>query len=137
MKPTEAVALCRMVKAYCPQQAIDEYTADAYGDILAPYRLEDCQDAIRNLGRTQAFIAPAEIAEEVRRIRSKRVADYGVIDPPAGLDPDDVRGYQQWLGAKTRAIADGIDTAPVIPEGLRQHDVIAELGHIGKAVPDA
>lgn len=136
MKPTEAVALCRMVKAYCPQQAIDEYTADAYGDILRPYRLEDCQEAIRNLGRAQAFIAPAEIADEVRRIRNKRVADYGVIDPPEGMDPDDTGAYARWFAETTRRIADG-DLKPTALPAHRKRDVIAELGQIGRTVPNA
>src|SRR5690606_14585339 len=46
MTPEEAVILARYVKAMCPQQRLDEYTADAWYDVLAPYPLEDARAAV-------------------------------------------------------------------------------------------
>lgn len=138
MKPTEATALARYVRAHFPSQPIDEYTADALGETLAPYPSADCRQAVLNIAERGAdWCSPTAIKAEVKRIREKRVADYGPIDPPAGLDPDDVRGYQRWLEAKLRAIADGeiVAPAPAI-EGTRR-DVIRELGHVGQSVDAA
>lgn len=134
MTPTEAVKLCRIVKAYCPQQAIDEYTADAYGDLLGGLRWSDCEGAVRSLGQSQVFISPSEIVTEVRRVRDKRVADYGPIDPPPEMDPDDTGAYARWLTTTTTRIADG-DMDPIALAAYPKRDVIAELGHIGHKVP--
>lgn len=137
MKPTEATALARYVRAHFPSQPIDEYTADALGETLAPYPSADCRQAVLNIAERGAdWCSPTAIKAEVKRIREKRIADYGPIEPPAGLDPDDVRGYQRWLEAKLRAIADGeiVAPAPAI-EGTRR-DVIRELGHVGQTVDE-
>jgi hypothetical protein len=70
---TEAVILCRYVKALCPQQKFDEYTPDAWYELLGDYLLNDCKDAARTVGQRQPFIAPSEIITEVRRIRDQRI----------------------------------------------------------------
>lgn len=136
MTPTEAVALCRVVKAYCPQQAIDEYTADAYGELLADYSLRDAREAATNLGRRQPFISPAEIAAEIRRIREKRIADYGPLDPPPWLDPDKTGDYVRWIESEHRRIADGDTERPAVAGELEARDV-SSLGQLGQDVPDA
>ena len=113
MNGREAVDLARYMRAHFPQQPIDEFTADALAETLAHYPAVDCRRAVLNLAeRGEQWCAPTAVIAEVKRIRAKRVADYGPIEPPAGLDPDDVRGYQRWLEAKTKAIADGIDHTP-------------------------
>lgn len=138
MNGREAVDLARYMRAHFPQQPIDEFTADALAETLADYPAGDCRKAILNIARRgEKWCSPTDVWAEVRRIREKRVSDYGPVEPPAGLDPDDVRGYQRWLEAKTRAIADGTDTAPDPQELTSRHDVIGELGHVGREVPDA
>lgn len=106
MSPSEALALCRFVKAACPQQAIDELTPDAWSLLLAKYRFEDCKQAAIDLAQESPFVAPAEIIARVKQIRGKRIAEYGPIDPP----PEVVRGEVEWrawfLEQRTR-IADG------------------------------
>ena len=139
MRPTEVVALTRYIRAHFPHQPIDEFTTEALEETLAAYPLADCRSAVLNLAeRGDEWCQPTAVKAEVKRIRSKRVADYGPIEPPAGLDPDDVRGYQRWLAGMTKAIADGEITAPpAIEFDGEPHDVIAELGHIGREIPDA
>lgn len=138
MNPREAVDLARYMRAHFPQQPIDEFTADALSETLGEYPAADCRAAVLNLAeRGEQWCAPTAVKAEVKRIRSKRVADYGPIEPPAGLDPDDVRGYQRWLAAMHKGIADGTIEPPPALEAAVQHDVIAELGHIGKAIEDA
>jgi hypothetical protein len=138
MRPTEVVMLTGYLRAHFPSQPVDEFTTEALEELLGPYPAADCKQAVLNLAeRGDEWCPPTAIKAEVKRIRAKRIADYGPIDPPAGLDPDDVRGYQRWLEAKLRGIADGeiVAPAPVI-EGTRR-DVIRELGHIGQSVDAA
>lgn len=105
MTPDETAGIWRMVRAICPQQATDEYGPDAWHLILEPYRFEDCREAIRALGTRQPFIAPSEVVGEVRKIRSKRIADRGdELTPPPGLsDAEELA----WLGWARRMLGDG------------------------------
>lgn len=109
MTPTEAVKLTRLVKAICPQQAFDEYTADAWADLLDDLRLEDCTEAVKRLGQQQPFIAPAEIRTIVRKIRAERIERTVLPDPDPDMTPTETI---QWLRDTRRAIADGTYVAP-------------------------
>lgn len=104
MNHQEAVGLCRIVKAVCPHQAIDEATPDMWGPVLAHIRFVDAKEAIVNLARTSPFISPAEIVAEVKRIRAKRLADHPEPTPPDDLTPVETI---EWLRATRAAIADG------------------------------
>lgn len=104
MNATEAVTLCRYVKAACPQQAIDELTPRAWSDLLAGIRFEDAQEAARNLARRQPFVAPSEIIVEAKRIRAVRIRAHGDPIPPAGLDP---AAEIVWRQDAWRRIGDG------------------------------
>lgn len=138
MKPTEVVMLTGYLRAHFPSQPVDEFTTEALEETLADYPPADCRQAVLNIAeRGDHWCSPTDIKGEVKRIRNKRVADYGPIEPPAGLDPDDVGGYQRWLGAMHKGIADGTITPPPAVETGPGRDVIAELGHIGRSIPDA
>jgi hypothetical protein len=104
MKPTEAVTLARIVRGYCPQQAIDEYTADAYIEVLGDLPFGDCTDAVRLLGRSQSFISAAEIYQEVRKVRNKRIAEAGDLTPPRGMTDAEERA---WIGEARCRIGNG------------------------------
>lgn len=137
MNGREAVDLARYMRAHFPSQPIDEFTADALAESLADYPAADCRQAVLNIARRgETWCSPTNVWAEVRRIREKRVHDYGPIEPPAGLDPDDVRGYQRWLEAKVRAIADGDETAPEPALLTAAHDVVGELGQLGRGVDE-
>ena len=121
------------LRAHFPSQPVDEFTTEALEETLAAYPATDCRQAVLNLAeRGEHWCSPTDIKSEVKRVRAKRVADYGPIEPPAGLDPDDVLGYQRWLQAMTRAIADGEVTSPKLLEPGDTHDVVTELGQIGR-----
>ena len=85
MTPAEAVMLCRFAKACCPQQAFDEYTPDAWFELLGDLRFDECKAAVVEVTKRQPFCAPAEIRAQVRRIRYDRVERFGYIEPPAHL----------------------------------------------------
>lgn len=106
--PTEAVTLCRLAKAMCPQQAVDDFTPDAWHMLLDDIRFEDAKAALVELCKIQPFVAPAEIRTRVRKIRSDRVRAYGPIDVPSGLSDAE---YLEFMRTTTRRIADG-ETVP-------------------------
>lgn len=136
MNPIEAVSLTRYLRAHFPSQPIDEFTSEAFHELLEPYTLSDCRRAVLAIAeRGDEWCPPTVVKAEVKRIRAKRIADYGPIEPPADVDPDDVRGYQRWLGNITKAIADG-DLTPPPPIETGRHDVIAELGHVGRSIDE-
>lgn len=107
MTPLEAAALCRFTKAVCPQQAIDEYTPDAWHLLLEDLRFEDAKAGVVAAGRLKPFVSPAEIREQVRRMRSDRIRDFG----PLPLPPDHLAGAEQlaWTRELIRRIGDGED----------------------------
>lgn len=115
MTPREAVMLCRYVKACCPQQQFDEYTPDAWHDLLGDLTLNDCREAVRNVAGRQPFVAPAEIRTEVRRLRGTRLDGFQYV-PVEGDDDPDV--YLAAVRAQRAAVADGQrEAAPAIAAG--------------------
>lgn len=115
MTPREAWALTRYVAACCPQQAIDEYTPEAWHDLLGDLDFGDCKLAAAAVGRRQPFVAPAEIRAEVRRVRGDRVARALPPAPPAEMADRPVEGrYAKAVLAAVRRIADGKQLTPEI-----------------------
>lgn len=106
MTPKETLLLVRYVKACCPQQAMDEYTPDAWHELLGDLGFEDCKTAATAVARRQPFVAPSEIRAEVRQIHSERLARNPVPAPPAEL-LDDPRAYNEHLAAETHRIITG------------------------------
>lgn len=131
MTPDETVMLARYVRALCPQQKFDEYTPDAWHDVLADFALADARAAAAAVARKQPFVSPAEIIAEIRRTRDDRAADIQGPGLPAEVpdaDPDDVQAYLAALrGQRTRA-ADG--------HLMRRRPVAELLAGVGREIPD-
>jgi hypothetical protein len=114
--PQETVLLVRYVKACCPGSQIDEYTPDAWHDLLGDLELADCKDAAQAVAKRQPFVAAAEIRAEVKRIRETRLARTPLPAPPA--DAADRPGrYQQIIAANVKRIADGMDARKALGAG--------------------
>lgn len=112
MNHAESVILCRFVKAGCPQQAFDEFTPDAWADLLCDLRFVDCKDASRTIVQRQPFCSPSEIRDEVRRIRTARI-----LAAEHSFDPTGVENYSAWLGDMRRRAGDGeFEAPPELPE---------------------
>lgn len=115
MTPTEAVSLCRATKAACPQQQFDQWTPDAWHALLGDIALDEATAAMFQVAKRQAFVAPAEIRAEVKRIRAKRITDYGPLPlPPARIrdledGPAFNAAYQQWVRESHDRIAAGLE----------------------------
>lgn len=116
MNHEEAVYLTRYVAACCPQQAIDEYTPDAWHDLLGDLDLAGCKEAAAAIGKRQPFVAPAEIRAEVRRLREDRLRRT-LLPAPSPELADEPGRYRQALAAGIRRIADGMSVRKAIGPG--------------------
>lgn len=118
MIPTESLALTRFVRAACPQQKLDEFTPDAWHELLADLAFTDCKAAVVELAKRQPFVSPAEIRAEVRRARNERIrAD--MTDPE--YDRDDVAAGLAAIRSRRRALGDGTAApATALPPGDRR-----------------
>ena len=121
MTPSETVMLTRYVAACCPQQAIDDYTPDAWHDLLGDLPLADCRLAAAAVARRQPFVAPAEIRAEIRRARNDRLSREIVAAPPPEL-ADEPGRYKAALEAGVRKIADGLSIPKAICEPVREDE---------------
>lgn len=131
MNSQEATVLCRYVKALCPQQKFDEFTADAWGDVLRGYRLDDAREAAARIAKRQPFIAPSEIATEIATIRAGRTHDF-VYEPPVGdRDPNYIERYRQQLAAT----GDGYRPPVVDRPALAARPVAALVKSLADAIP--
>lgn len=104
MNKNEVALLCRLAKAACPQQAIDEHTPEAWFLLLEPFRAVDAKEALVEIAREQPFVSPAEIIGRVKRLRAARIVAYGDVEVPAGLTEPETRAF---LALMRRRIADG------------------------------
>jgi hypothetical protein len=116
MTPQETVLLAAYVKACCPQQAMGEYTPDAWHDLLGDLPLDDCRAAVAAVAKRQPFVAPAEIRAEVRKIREDRLA-RNPVPAPSGELADEPGRYQRIIQANVRRIADGMDVRKALGGG--------------------
>lgn len=115
MTPNETVVLARYVRALCPQQKFDEYTPDAWHDVLGDYPLEAARRAAATVAKRQPFISPAEIIEVIDQQRAENASDFQGPGLPAEVpdaDPDDPVAYIAALRAQRYRAADGHELKP-------------------------
>lgn len=112
MNGQEAAALCRYTKACCPQQKFDEWTPDAWHDLLGDIDVDAAQRAVRAVAKRQPFVSPSEIRGEVTRERNRLSMELGAMQPPAHIeaieDPEEFdRAYRAWLNDAREMLASG------------------------------
>lgn len=144
MNRTETVLLCRYAKAMCPAQQIDEYTPDAWADVLHDVTLEEAKAAIVTGIRNHKwrFIDVTDVVDGVRHLRRGRIDEwtrqFGPILPPVALNGDPAK-EREWLVTTRRRILDGEVTHPhqlgQRPDPDYPIRNVAELGQIGRTVP--
>lgn len=131
MTPDEVVVLARYVRALCPGQKFDEFTPDAWHDVLADFGLADSRAAAAAVAKRQPFVSPAEIITEIRKHRDDRADGYqgpGLSAAIPDADPDDVQAYLSALrGMRTRA-GDGLE--------MKKRPVAQMLAGVGREIPD-
>jgi hypothetical protein len=88
----------------------DDPRLQAWQAILGDTRPEDARDAVLRIVRRPQMqvMQPGHILDEVRTIRSERLAAVSTMDL---VPPDDIAPgrYPEWLRAAKRAVGDGAD----------------------------
>ncbi|MBQ0827661.1 zinc finger domain-containing protein [Streptomyces tagetis] len=79
MTPKEAVLIAKYVATLCPQQKFNEFTPNAWGNVLAPYAFEEAQAAVDAVSSRQAFVSPSEIITEIKARRAERIELANVV----------------------------------------------------------
>ena len=113
MIKTEAAALCRYLQACCPQQKFDQFTSDAWFDLLAdmPYGLAKL--AAQRVASRQPFVSPSEIIATAKAMRKAvdphitRLLDD--IEGAAPSDPD--TNWIAWCKGRRERVAYLVDLA--------------------------
>lgn len=125
MTPDETVILARYVRALCPQQKFDEYTPDAWHDVLRDFTLPEARTAAATIAGRQPFVSPGEIATEARKQRRALVTLDAETEPPAA-DPNNVPLYLRQLRTHRRNVATGhVPAIPALPAPVSEDDVAA------------
>jgi hypothetical protein len=135
MNPIEAVTLTRYVKAICPQQKFDEFTSDAWADVLVDIDADEARAAVVRLARRQPFISPAEIIAEIVDVRAEAASDFQGPGLPAEVpdaDPDDPAAYIAALRQQRYRAADGLELKPRPMKAL----LAGITGEIPKPIPN-
>ncbi|HEX6518302.1 MAG TPA: hypothetical protein VF049_22265 [Nocardioidaceae bacterium] len=117
MTEEDTVLLVGYVRALCPQQRFDEYSPDAWYDVLHDYTLDEAKTAAATVAGRQPFVAPGEIATEVRKQRRTLISIDAETEPPAA-NPDDVPLYLRTLRTHRRNVATGRTPAIPAPRAL-------------------
>ncbi len=107
MTHEETAVLTRYVETLCPYKAMDEYTADAWHDIVGHLELADCRAAVVAIKQRARFVDPCDIIAEVKRQRRDRLERVPLPAPPAEL-ADQPGAYREALQAGIRRTADGL-----------------------------
>jgi hypothetical protein len=122
----ETVELCAIIAQVAPAQKFDELTPVMWQPILEDVRMVDAKTALRSLAARLSFIAPADIVQEVKRIRRQRVEEGPAFDPRAYPGCDDPAVYAHAIRDHVRRIADGEPPKQAPPLALTTRPV-AEL----------
>lgn len=109
MNQQEATTLVRLVKALCPAQAIDDFTADGWQIVLDDITLADATTAVRDIARRPAdgplWIDPRQVLTEVHRIHARRLDTFDAATLTGA--PEDPAGYLAWRRRTTQEVAEG------------------------------
>ena len=130
MNRTETLALTRYVQALCPAQKLDQYSSDAWHDVLGDLPIGLAKRAAAACARQKPFVSPSEIVAAAIRLRravkaqiQREVDETGILPPLGGLE------YVAWRRARSieatreayRRIAGGV-------YDLTKVDIAEDLG---------
>lgn len=79
MTQDEAILLLEYVAAACPAQRIGEFTPDVWGELFAPYTLDDARAAVLVIACRERFIAPADVITEIKARRAERIELANIV----------------------------------------------------------
>ena len=144
MNAAEVLQLCRLVKACCPSQVLDEYTPQAWGLILGGYPYADAKDAVAAIvsapmepGKSR-YVEPGHIIGGIHRIRARRLEETPMPPPPAELES--AAEQIAWQRRTREQIAAGTYVAPTVAPAMANPDVRRQMlaaAHVEAAPPEA
>ncbi|MFD3835351.1 hypothetical protein ACFWWC_03715 [Streptomyces sp. NPDC058642] len=123
MTPKEAVLIAKYVATLCPQQRFNEHTPDVWGDVLAPYVIDEARAAVVAVAARQAFVSPSEIITEIKARRAERIelANIVVDGDPAHTGAESATALREII----RAAGDGLTGPSSITKALGAEDRLA------------
>ena len=123
MTEEEAVQIAEYVAAACPVQKFGEYTPDVWGEILAPYAVDEARAAVIAVARRQPFVSPAEIVTEIKARRAERIELANVVydGNPLETGAESAASVRELI----RAAADGLTGPSSIRASLGAGDRLA------------
>lgn len=137
MEPEETAGIVRYVKALCPQQAIDDFTYDAWHDVIGHLTFEAARNAVIAVIHSQPFVAPSDIIREAFRAAKAHPSDRSVGEAlesanrreldPAGAAPPNA----EYLAAKAVMIErmKARDEAAYLADHAAERKAAAHLSH--------
>ncbi|MFG2963543.1 hypothetical protein ACGFZS_09665 [Streptomyces sp. NPDC048288] len=123
MTQDEAILLLEYVAAACPAQRIGEFTPDVWGELFAPYSLDEARTAVLVVARQQPFVAPADVITEIKARRAERIELANIV-----IDGDPTHTGAQSAAALReiiRAAGDGLTGPSSIATALGTADRLA------------
>ncbi|MGW0869907.1 zinc finger domain-containing protein [Streptomyces sp. NPDC002740] len=116
MTQDEAILLLEYVAAACPAQRIGEHTPDVWGELFAPYALDEARTAVLVVARQQPFVAPADVITEIKARRAERIelANIVVDGDPAHTGAESAAALREII----RAAGDGLTGPSSIARSL-------------------
>jgi hypothetical protein len=109
MTPAEAASLLTIAAAFDNRKP-DADAAKAWSIALDGIRFTDARDAVvAHYRGSSEWLMPNKIIAEVRRIRAKRIEEFGYITPPYGLTFEEEQAY-------TKAIRDRVGAGDLTRE---------------------
>lgn len=118
MKPSETADLLGLA-AFYDNRTVDEPVVAAWFAVLGDLDYADAVEALRaHYAATTDWLMPAHIRTRVKAIRAARAIPLDQVQPPPGLDPDDVPAYLRWLRRELDHVASG-GQPTVPPAGTR------------------
>ncbi|WP_262702002.1 MULTISPECIES: zinc finger domain-containing protein [Streptomyces] len=141
MTEEEVIHLAKYVAALCPAQRFNEFTPDAWIDVLSPYNATDARTAVVAIARRQPFISPAEIIAEIQDMRRERITaanlTYDGNPDETGLESTrSVRALVQAAGdgyLAPRTIRAALEPAPGEPSASGRARAL--LAGVGRELP--
>ncbi|MGW6461021.1 zinc finger domain-containing protein [Streptomyces sp. NPDC055078] len=146
MTEEEAVQIAEYVAAACPAQKFGEYTPDVWGEILAPYAVDEARAAVIAIARRQPWISPAEIVTEIKERRAERIELANVVydGTPGETGAESAASVRALITAAAdgrtppQSIRASLGTAdrPALPPGTPATGrAAAVLATVGQAIP--
>jgi hypothetical protein len=104
----ETAAILAMIAAVDSRRSFGEIDVTAWHAFIGGFMFDDAREAvIAHYKESPHSILPTDVCTRVGAVRRARIGNRVAPLPP--VDANDVRAYQDWIGAWFTAIADGLD----------------------------